>query len=197
MTKVSASNPKRAAPDPTGRRRRATSAGSAALVTELRAELGESRLFAILSGIRDHVRPALRIRHSEEREIARMRADNATRLEVKRAAILADTVSSDEAGVFISRTRPVVNKLAKSGDLLAVNDGRYLRFPRWQFDQRTEDGLVPGLRHVLSVMDATPFRKAAWLISPNPRFDNRAPIELLREGLGDRVYEEAKTVVSG
>ena len=126
-----------------------------------------------------------------------MRADNATRLEVKRAAILADTVSSDEAGVFISRTRPVVNKLAKSGDLLAVNDGRYLRFPRWQFDQRTEDGLVPGLRHVLSVMDATPFRKAAWLISPNPRFDNRAPIELLREGLGDRVYEEAKTVVSG
>jgi hypothetical protein len=46
-------------------------------------------------------------------------------------------------------------------------------------------------------MDASPFRKAVWLVSPNPHFDGRAPIELLREGQRDRVYEEAKTVSSG
>jgi hypothetical protein len=90
-----------------------------------------------------------------------------------------------------------VNKLAKTGELLAVQDGRYLKFPRWQFDEHSEDGLVPGLRRVLLVMDASPFRRAAWLVSPNPHFDGRAPIELLRAGEHDRVYEEAKGVTSG
>jgi hypothetical protein len=46
-------------------------------------------------------------------------------------------------------------------------------------------------------MDASPFRRAAWLVSPNPHFDGRAPIELLRAGEHDRVYEEAKGVTSG
>jgi len=49
----------------------------------------------------------------------------------------------------------------------------------------------------VDLMDASPFRKAVWLVSPNPHFDGRAPIELLREGQRDRVYEEAKTVSSG
>jgi hypothetical protein len=151
----------------------------------------------MLTRIRDEVLPARRIQAAEHKELVRMRAENAARLEVKRAVILADAISSDEAGILISRSRPVVNKLAKSGALLAVQDGRYLRFPRWQFDERSEDGLVPGLRLVLSVMDASPFRKAAWLVSPNPHFDQRAPIELLREGQRDRVYEEAKAVASG
>ncbi len=132
-----------------------------------------------------------------DRELIRMRAENAVKLETKRAAILADAVNADVAGRFILRTRLVVDKMVKAGELLAVQDGRLLRFPRWQFDERSEDGLVPGLRRVLSVMDASPFRRAAWLMSPNPHFDGRAPIELLREGYLDRVYEEAKAVTSG
>jgi len=170
---------------------------SLVLVNELREDLGERNLSAILKTIRDEVRPAARIRGAGKDELVRMRAENTARIEAKRAAILADAVNSDAAGGFISRTRPVVNKLAKTGELLAVQDGRYLKFPRWQFDEHSEDGLVPGLRRVLLVMDASPFRRAAWLVSPNPHFDGRAPIELLRAGEHDRVYEEAKGVTSG
>ncbi len=170
---------------------------SLVLVNELREDLGERNLSAILKTIRDEVRPAARIRGTGKDELVRMRAENTARIEAKRAAILADAVNSDAAGGFISRTRPVVNKLAKTGELLAVQDGRYLKFPRWQFDEHSEDGLVPGLRRVLMVMDASPFRRAAWLVSPNPHFDGRAPIELLRAGEHDRVYEEAKGVTSG
>lgn len=176
---------------------RASRTSSSVLLDELRENLGEERLSAILKAIRAEVRPAARLRAAESAELARMRADNAARLEAKRAAILANALSSDEAGGFISRTRPIVNKLAKAGELLAVQDGRYLKFPRWQFDEHSDDGLVPGFRLVLSVMDASPLRKAAWFVSPNPHFDGRAPIELLREGQRDRVYEEAKTVTSG
>jgi hypothetical protein len=177
--------------------RRAALAASVVLVNKLREDLGERQLSSILKTIRDEVQPATRMRDAEKSAVVRMRAENAARLEAKRAAILVDAVNSDVAGGFISRTRPVVNKLAKAGELLAVQDGRYLRFPRWQFDERSEDGLVPGLRRVLAVMDASPFRRAAWLVSPNPHFGGRAPIELLREGHLDRVYEEAKAVTSG
>lgn len=170
-------------------------ASSLFLINELRADLGERDLSSILKAIRDEVRPV--IRAAETKELTRMRAENAAKIEAKRAAILADAVNSDAAGGFISRTRPVVNKLAKAGELLAIQDGRYLKFPRWQFDEHSDDGLVPGLRRVLLVMDAAPFRRAAWLVSPNPHFDGRAPIELLREGQHDRVYEEARAVTSG
>jgi len=180
-----------------GKPRRAALAASLVLVNELREDLGERQLSSILKTIRDEVQPATRLRAADRDDVARMRAENAARLEAKRAAILANAVNSDVAGEFISRTRPIVNKLAKAGELLAVQDGRYLRFPRWQFDERSEDGLVPGLRRVLAVMDASPFRRAAWLVSPNPHFGGRAPIELLREGQLDRVYEEAKAVTSG
>jgi len=179
------------------RRRVATAGASTLLANELRQSLGETHLVGILKAIRDEVRPALRVRGDESKQLAKLRAQNAARVEAKRAAIFADAVNSDEAGTLIFRTRPIVVKLAKAGELLAVPNGRSLRFPRWQFDERSEDGLVAGFRRVLSVMDASPFRKAAWLVSPHPRFNGRAPIELLRAGQCDRVYEEAKTVTSG
>jgi hypothetical protein len=185
-----------AAPIGNTKPRRAASS-SLALVNRLTIDLGERRVSSILRKIRDDVQPALRIRDAAKTELAKLQAANAARLEAKRAVILADAVNSDDAGRFIARTRPIANKLAKTGELLAIQDGRFLKFPRWQFDEHSEDGLVPGFRHVLSVMDASPFRKAAWLISPNPHFAGRAPIELLRDGQRDRVYEEAKAVTSG
>jgi hypothetical protein len=187
------SSAKRAAP---GARKPKPLAASLVLVNGLREDIGERRLSSLLRTIRDEVRPATRLR-SADTVRALLRAENSMRVEAKRAAILADAVNSDIAGKFIARTRPVVNKLAKDGELLAVEDGRYLRFPRWQFDEQSEDGLVPGFRRVLTVMDASPFRKAAWFVSPNPHFGDRAPIELLREGEVERVYEEAKAVTSG
>jgi hypothetical protein len=170
---------------------------SIGLANELRADLGEIPFTVILESIRDALRGMPKVRDERQSELMRLHLRNTARVEAKRAVILKDSVSSDVAGQFISRTRPVAIKLAKSGELLAVQDGRFLRFPRWQFDDRSEDGIVPGLRRVLAVMDASPFRKAAWLISPNSRLGGRLPIDLLREGHLDRVFEEATALTSG
>jgi len=71
--------------------------------------------------------------------------------------------------------------MAKAGLLLAVRDGRALRFPAWQFAD-AEDALVPGLRLVLGAADASALRTASWLLTPNPRLQNRVPLDLLRGG---------------
>ena len=124
------------------------------------------------------------------------RARNAARAEAMRVAIFNDAVNSDTVGRLLSKTRPTITKMAKSGDLLAVQNGRSLRFPLWQFDEYTDDGLVRGLQRVLHVIDASPLRKAAWLIMPNIHLENRAPLEVLLEGDDERVYQEAKTITS-
>jgi hypothetical protein len=61
----------------------------------------------------------------------------------------------------------------------------------------SRNGLLDGLSIILSAMDASPLRKAAWLIKPNKQFGGLTPVEALRRGLFDRVYAEAKTVASG
>jgi len=121
--------------------------------------------------------------------------ENAVRAASLRARILAGALSSDQAGTYINRSRPIVNKMAKVGALLAIADGRNLRFPKWQFADNTEDGLVPGLHDVLGVMDASPFRKAAWFITENPALGNRAPVDVLLAGEIRRVVKEAKSLI--
>lgn len=121
--------------------------------------------------------------------------ENAVRAASLRARILAGALSSDQAGTYINRSRPIVNKMAKMGALLAIADGRSLRFPKWQFADNTEDGLIPGLHDVLGVMDASPFRKAAWFITKNPALEDRAPVDVLLAGEIRRVVKEAKSLV--
>jgi hypothetical protein len=85
--------------------------------------------------------------------------------------------------------------MAKEGQLLAIPDGRILRFPTWQFDPESETGLLPHFEEVLGVMDASPFRKAAWFLTENPRLKRRKPLDLLRAGKVQPVLEEAKGLV--
>jgi hypothetical protein len=176
--------------------RRAAVAPSVGIAEKLRDRVGEELFLSILQTISRAVPSMPSTLDGAQMELAGLRLRNAARVGAKRAVILNGAVSSDVAGKFISRSRPVVHKMAKSGELLAVEDGRFLRFPHWQFDDQTEDGLVPGLRRVLLAMDASPFQKAAWLVSPNRRFRGKAPIDLLRAGKIDQVYEEAIGVIS-
>ncbi|HEV2738452.1 MAG TPA: hypothetical protein VGU66_07735 [Candidatus Elarobacter sp.] len=121
-------------------------------------------------------------------------ARNAANVTSLRERILGDALSSDEAGAYLRRSRPVINKMAKVGRLLAIADGRALRFPRWQFDRDSANGLLPGLTDVLAVMDATSFRKAAWFITPNAAL-GQTPLDVLRGGNVFAVLEEAKSLV--
>ncbi|MBV8644530.1 MAG: hypothetical protein JO225_11565 [Candidatus Eremiobacteraeota bacterium] len=168
---------------------------SAVLVRELRAELGEPMLSRVLEVLKQELHGTRRA--AANPVLVQLRANNAAAVAATRAQLLRDALSSDEVRRYVNRTRPVVNRMAKEGTLLAVADGRALRFPRWQFDGRTEDGLVPGFRRVLALMDASAFRKATWFITPHPRLGERRPIDVLRKGELDRVLEEAKGVTSG
>jgi excisionase family DNA binding protein len=127
-------------------------------------------------------------------ELQALRQKNAASLAVLRAEVLRESLSSDEVKALINRSRPTVNKMAKEGELLAVPDGRAFRFPRWQFDENSETSLVPGLREVLAVMDASPLRKAAWFIRQNPTLENRRPVDVLRAGDVAAVLNEAKSL---
>lgn len=120
---------------------------------------------------------------------------NDIRLKTLRALIFHDTLSSDEVRGYINRSRPVINKMAKQGQLLALHAGRALRFPTWQFDATSETGLLPHFTEVLEVMDASPFRKAAWFVTENERMHKRMPLDLLRDGDVDSVIKEAKSLV--
>ncbi len=127
--------------------------------------------------------------------LTRSRARNAAEVRSLRDTILGDALSSDDVREFVRRSRPIVNKMAKDGRLLAIRDGRTLRFPRWQFDRDSETGLIPGLAEVLAAMDASAFRKAAWFVTTSASLED-TPLNALRSGRISNVLDEAKSVVS-
>jgi len=177
---------------------RSSSSALLPLYGKLEQRLGKSRLRTILEVVEretsGYVAERITARDAARSGLQRLRDENAAKLATVRGMVLDKSLSSDEVKPLVGRSRPTVNKMAKDGLLLAVPDGRVLRFPRWQFDPRSETGLVPGLTDVLSVMDASPLRKAAWFIHRNPRFAGRTPLELLRDGQLAAVLEEAKSL---
>lgn len=164
---------------------------SRAILESLRDDVGEDALAAVLETVHSYLSSTA----SHQRNSRRVADANRVKLQTLRALILDDTISSDEVSGYVHRSRPIVNKMAKEGQLLAILDGRVLRFPRWQFDPDSESGVVPHLADVLKVMDASPFRKAAWFVTENPRLHNRKPLDVLRDGNVRPVVEEARGMV--
>ncbi len=180
---------RKAKPTTNGRQGHAESLQS--LSVRLQQKLGRSVYRSILETIDRETTPLIR-----EPGPDAARTANSARLATLRAQVFERALSSDEVRRLVGRSRPTINKMAKDGLLLAVPDGRSLRFPRWQFDGRTADGIVAGLHRVLAVMDASAFRKAAWFISENPALDGQTPVAVLRNGDLRRVMQEARTLVS-
>lgn len=166
--------------------------GSRALFKHLCENVSEETLLHALETVTQYL---LSTRQTESDGLTKLQKTNRIRLDTLRALILDDTISSDQVRVYVNRSRPIINKMAKEGQLLAIPDGRVLRFPRWQFDRESETGLLPYLDEVLKVMDASPFRKAAWFLTENPRLKRRKPLDLLRVGDVQPVLEEARALV--
>lgn len=95
--------------------------------------------------------------------------------------------SANEAAVLCGGPDPMtveaVEKAAKRGQLIAVNDGHgNLLFPRWQFSG--DGGVLPGLRETLGVLrqhphfdDLLPF---TFLLNATARMGGKRPLDLLR-----------------
>jgi excisionase family DNA binding protein len=154
---------------------------SAQLLDEVRAVIGDSELEGFLTRLTTGLKALARKGQATARDLAVLRMGNEGRLLAVRETILGGALTSDQVAARLGRSRPTVHAMVKGGLLLAVRDGRALRFPAWQFAD-TEDSLVPGLRVVLGAADASALRTASWLLTPNSRLQNRAPLDLLRGG---------------
>ena len=122
---------------------------------------------------------------TEDAVAASLWADLETR--TNRARLLADCISSSEAGELTHRSRQAVERQRKEGNLLALRVGREWRYPKWQFEMDGPRGLLPGLGTVIRSLRLSPFGAALWLTTPNAQLGNRKPVELLRRRQSDRV----------
>lgn len=154
---------------------------SAQLLDELSAIVGNSEVEGFLTRLTTDLKAVAEKDRTAARDLAFLRMDNEQRLLALRERILGGALTSDQIAERLRRSRPTVHAMVKDGLLLAIRDGRALRFPAWQFAD-TADSLVPGLRVVLGAADASAFRTASWLLTPNSRLQNRAPLDLLRGG---------------
>ena len=77
-------------------------------------------------------------------------------------------------------------------------DGKW-KFPHWQFDMLSPDGILAGLPEVLRALDASQMNgegssdmaKISWLTSPNRYLEGRTPVQALNEGDIERVVDQA------
>ncbi len=175
-----------------------------ALLDRIEERLGEdgaervlrATLAAVVSS--DDPQPQLReitgIPNPSDDEAARAAAVVTARSHVSRNALLADALSTTDAGRMLHLTRQGVTERIKRGDLLAVRAGRSYRLPPWQFDGAAADGLVPGLPAVLHVLAVSPLAQASWLTRPSPYLDGETPLAALKEGNVETVVAEARAV---
>lgn len=108
---------------------------------------------------------------------------------LNRARLLADCISSREAGELTNRSRQAIEKQRREGNVLALPVGRELRYPQWQFDVDSPRGVVTGLDQVLRNLHLSPFGAARWLTTPKSELEEKTPIELLRRRRTERVVD--------
>ena len=112
----------------------------------------------------------------------------------RRRELLSGALTAPQVAHLLGTSRQTPHDRAKRGSLLAIYDRGMLRFPPWQFDPRSADGVLPGLPAVLRALRTSPLGKASWLIRSNPAIDASRPIDLLRAGEIDRVLRAAQVV---
>lgn len=140
----------------------------------------------------DAIHPATGERIGTAVEHAAAELESLFDLFVARRQLLEDTLTAPQVGDILGISRQAATGRAESGSLLAVLDRGAYRFPRWQFDPRGPDGVVPGLADVLDALEPQPsFSKLVFLTRPNETLDEREPIELLRRGERERVLSAA------
>ncbi|HEY1429211.1 MAG TPA: hypothetical protein VGF18_06530 [Candidatus Tumulicola sp.] len=92
-------------------------------------------------------------------------------------------------------TRQGVAARVERGELFAIRDGRKLRFPRWQFDDKQASGVVRGLSKVLrAAKHLSDIEIASWFVRAQPSLGGDIPKELLGMGEVDRVLRAIKAV---
>lgn len=111
-----------------------------------------------------------------------------------RRELLTDSGTTSQIAEILGVTRQAPYERYKAGTLLAIYDNGEYRFPLWQFDPNGPNGVIDGLPKVLKALKMSDFAKLSWLSSPNPYFEGKTPIALLKQGDKQRVIDEAMGV---
>lgn len=110
-----------------------------------------------------------------------------------RRSLLADALTAPQVAALLGTSRQTPHDRARAGTLLAVRDGGVTRFPAWQFDASSPDGVIPGLPAVIRTLGETPpLSKVAWFVTPKTLL-GRTPLEALKEGDLQEVLLAAQT----
>jgi hypothetical protein len=127
--------------------------------------------------------------------VANLDRENLDRFFDWRNSILNDALNiADVMKLLRITTRSGIKRRIDRKNLLAIKDGAVYRFPRWQFDPHSSDGVVPGLAEVLKVIRVEPLETAAWLSKPHSGFEGKRPIDVLKAGRVNKVVDEAEGV---
>ena len=97
-------------------------------------------------------------------------------------------VGAGEAAAMLGISRQAVYHRRAKGMLLGVSTGRrgYL-YPSWQFGP---EGTLPGLGQVLqTIASQDPWSKLAFMVNPNDRLGEEAPVAVLRRGGAEALSE--------
>lgn len=112
----------------------------------------------------------------------------------RRAELLQGFLTTTQVAALLGTTRQTPYDRAKSGSLLALKDRGILRFPPWQFDAASDDGVVTGIPEVSRALRISPLAKVSWMVHPNAFLENDTPLERLRSGQVDEVVQLARGV---
>ncbi len=109
-----------------------------------------------------------------------------------RHELLNDALTTPQVATLLRTSRQTPHDRVKSGTLLAVSDRGALRFPPWQFDPASDDGVLPGLPEVVRNLQLPPLSKISWMVGQNAFLQGTTPLESLKSGHVEKVVELAR-----
>jgi PAS domain S-box-containing protein len=114
----------------------------------------------------------------------------------ERQKFLYDSLNIAQVSKILNIPEKDVNQHVEKKNILGIPYDGGLRFPVWQFNLCSHDGILDKLPDVLRVMQVCDFSKLSWLMSENSIF-NCKPYEILMNGSNDdkqRVIIEASGI---
>ena len=109
-----------------------------------------------------------------------------------RDSLLKDTISgSDVVKLLNCNSRQTPLDRVKNKTLLAVKDNGQWKYPLWQFNVNGGERVIEGLPSVIAALDISNLAKVRWLTQPNPIFEGKTPLEMLKNNQLERVITEA------
>jgi hypothetical protein len=113
------------------------------------------------------------------RNPARTRFENIARLQAKRAEVLADAVTREQAARLLGVSPQQVSNLLDSAELVGVRDRGRWALPRWQF---TADRTLPMLRELIRAYPGGAVGLSLWATSPSVDLSGLTPAQALATG---------------